>query len=161
MADQSKDTTTAIGASIVIRGKLKSAEDLVVKGRIEAEVTSSKALFIENSGVIKANVKVQAAKISGVVVGNITAEQKVEIAPDGRVIGDLLAPRIVLNDGAAFRGKIDMQTFDTPRSEGLTPADSVTHVEMPTSSTGPGHDKGGGSAYAMSDQTYSAKRKRG
>jgi cytoskeletal protein CcmA (bactofilin family) len=159
MADQVKDTTTAIGASIVIRGKLKSAEDLVVKGRIEAEVTSSKALFIENSGVIKANVKVQAAKISGVVVGNITAEQKVEIAPDGRVVGDLLAPRIVLNDGAAFRGKIDMQTFDSPKSEGLTPSDGVTPMDMPPHATS--HDKGGGSGAYMSEQPFQAKRKRG
>jgi cytoskeletal protein CcmA (bactofilin family) len=130
-------TTTAIGASIVIRGKLKSAEDLVVKGRIEAEVSSSKALFIENSGVIKANVKVQAAKISGVVIGNITAEQKVELAPDGRVIGDLLAPRIVLNDGAAFRGKIDMQTFDAPKVEGA-PSEVSPKLEGPPGGP-PGH----------------------
>jgi cytoskeletal protein CcmA (bactofilin family) len=119
MSDQDRmdNTTTAIGPSIVIRGKLKSAEDLVVKGRIEAEISSSKALFVENSGIIKANLKVQSAKVSGVVVGNITAEQKLEIAQDGRVIGDLLAPSIVLNDGAAFRGNIDMQTFDTPHAE--------------------------------------------
>jgi cytoskeletal protein CcmA (bactofilin family) len=123
MVDQSngKDgTTTAIGPSIVIRGKLKSSEDLVVKGRIEAEITSSKALFVENSGIIKANLKVHSAKVSGVVVGNITAEQKLEIAQDGRVIGDLMSPRIVLNDGAAFKGNIDMQTFDTPRVNGPT-----------------------------------------
>jgi cytoskeletal protein CcmA (bactofilin family) len=116
--DHKDATTTAIGPSIVIRGKLKSAEDLVVKGRIEAEISSTKALFVENSGIIKANLKVQSAKVSGVVVGNITAEQKLEIAQDGRVIGDLLAPSIVLNDGAAFRGNIDMQTFDTPRANG-------------------------------------------
>jgi cytoskeletal protein CcmA (bactofilin family) len=105
-------TTTAIGPTIVIKGKLKSDEDLIVRGRIEAEIASTKALFIENSGIVKANVKVKSAKISGVVVGNITAEEKVEIAPDGRVVGDLMAPRIVISDGAAFRGRIDMQTFD-------------------------------------------------
>src|SRR3954471_6362986 len=88
-------TTTAIGPTIVIKGKLKSDEDLTVRGRIEAEISSSKALFIENSGIIKANVSVKSAKISGVVVGNITAEERIEIAPDGRVVGDLMAPRII------------------------------------------------------------------
>ena len=107
-----KGTTTAIGPTIVIKGKLKSDEDLIVRGRIEAEISSSKALLVENSGVIKANVKVKSCRLSGVLVGNITAEERVEIMPDGRMVGDLTAPKIIINDGAAFRGRIDMQNFD-------------------------------------------------
>jgi len=114
-------TTTAIGPTIVIRGKLKSDEDLIVRGRIEAEISSSKALFIENSGIIKANVSVKSARISGVVVGNITAEERIEIAPDGRVVGDLLAPRIIISDGAAFRGRIDMQNFEEAKKSAPAP----------------------------------------
>jgi cytoskeletal protein CcmA (bactofilin family) len=105
-------TTTAIGPSIVIKGKLKSDEDLIVKGRIEAELSSSKALFIENSGVVKANVRVKSARVSGVLVGNINAEDKIELAPDGRMVGDMSAPRIIISDGAAFRGRIDMTGLD-------------------------------------------------
>ncbi len=105
-------TTTAIGPTIVIKGKLKSDEDLIVKGRIEAEISSSKALLVENSGVIKADVRVKSVRLSGVLVGNITAEERVEIAPDGRMVGDLTAPKIIINDGAAFRGRIDMQNFE-------------------------------------------------
>ncbi len=108
-------TTTAIGPTIIIKGKLKSDEDLIVRGRIEAEISSSKALLVENSGIIKANVRVKSARISGVLVGNITAEERVEIAPDGRMVGDLTAPKIIINDGAAFRGRIDMQNFDEGR----------------------------------------------
>ncbi len=73
--------------SIVIRAAklFKSDEDLIVKGRIDAEISSSKALFVENSGIIKANVRVKSVRISGVLVGNIAAEgQGHEIAPDGR-----------------------------------------------------------------------------
>ena len=111
-------TTTAIGPTIVIKGKLRSDEDLIVKGRVEAEISSSKALLVENSGIIKANVRVKSARISGVLVGNITAEERVEIAPDGRMVGDITAPKIIINDGAAFRGRIDMQSFE----EGKKPA---------------------------------------
>lgn len=114
-------TPTVIGPTIIIKGKLKSDEDLVVKGRIEAEISSTKALHIENSGIIKANVQVKSAKISGVLVGNVAAESRVEIAPDGRVVGDLNAPRIVISDGAAFRGRIEMQTFDSPRESADPP----------------------------------------
>ena len=115
-SDEKQSTITAIGPTIVIKGKLKSDEDLIIRGRIEAEISSSKALFIENSGIIKANVSVKSAKISGVVVGNITAEERIEIAPDGRVVGDLMAPRIIISDGAAFRGRIDMQNFEEAAS---------------------------------------------
>jgi cytoskeletal protein CcmA (bactofilin family) len=121
MAEEKQITTTAIGPTIVIKGKLKSDEDLIVRGRIEAEISSSKALFIENSGIIKANVSVKSAKISGVVVGNITAEERIEIAPDGRVVGDLMAPRIIISDGAAFRGRIDMQNFEEAHKSAPAP----------------------------------------
>ena len=67
---------------------------------------------MENSGIIKANIRVKSARISGVLVGNVSAEELVEIAPDGRMVGDLTAPKIIINDGAAFRGRIDMQNFD-------------------------------------------------
>jgi cytoskeletal protein CcmA (bactofilin family) len=105
-------TTTTIGPSIVIRGKLRSDEDLIVKGRIDAEITSGKALMIENSGIVNADVQVESLRVSGVLVGNITAASRGEIASDGRVVGDILAPKIVISDGAAFRGRIDMQNFD-------------------------------------------------
>jgi cytoskeletal protein CcmA (bactofilin family) len=114
--------TTAIGPTIVIKGKLKVDEDLIVKGRIEAEISSSKALFIENSGIVKANIKVKSVRISGVLVGNVVAEEKVEIAPDGRVVGDLLAPRIIISDGAAFRGRIDMQNIEEQAARKPEPA---------------------------------------
>jgi cytoskeletal protein CcmA (bactofilin family) len=123
-------TTTAIGPTIIIKGKLRSDEDLIVRGRIDAEISSSKALFVENSGIVKANIKVKSARISGVLVGNVTAEELVEIAPDGRMVGDLTAPKIILNDGAAFRGRIDMQNFDEapepkPKAE---PAAAAKHA---------------------------------
>jgi cytoskeletal protein CcmA (bactofilin family) len=127
-------TTTAIGPTIVIKGKLRSDEDLIVKGRIDAEISSSKALLIENSGIVKANIKVKSARISGVLVGNVTADELVEIAPDGRMVGDLTAPKIILNDGAAFRGRIDMQNFDEaaePKAK-AEPAPAAAKQQHPT-----------------------------
>jgi len=134
-------TTTAIGPTIIIKGKLKSDEDLIVKGRIEAEISSSKALLVENSGIIKANVRVKSVRLSGVLVGNISAEDRVEIAPDGRMVGDLTAPKIIINDGAAFRGHIDMQNFDEgqeakPEPSTKLESSSAPLVKVPAPSTG-------------------------
>jgi len=120
---QDKETTTTIGPSIIIRGKLKSDEDLIVKGRIDAAITSSKALLIENSGIVNADVKVESVRVSGVLVGNITAASRSEIASDGRVVGDIMSPKLIISDGAAFRGQIDMQNFDdADRDRGAAPA---------------------------------------
>jgi cytoskeletal protein CcmA (bactofilin family) len=124
--------TTTIGPTIIIRGRLKVHENLTVRGRIEAEISSSQTLIVESSGIVKADVRVQSAKISGVLVGNITAEEKIEIASDGRVVGDLRAPRIVINDGAAFRGKIDMQSLDEQRASEPDAAAAPAIVAVPT-----------------------------
>lgn len=105
-------SSTVIGENVVIKGRLRSGEDLVIRGRIEAEISSDKALFVETSGVVKANVSVRNARVSGTVVGDILAKEKIEIAPEGRVVGDLTSPRIVISDGAAFKGKIDMPAAD-------------------------------------------------
>jgi cytoskeletal protein CcmA (bactofilin family) len=132
--DKTEVGMTTIGTTIVIKGRLKVHEDLTVLGRIEAEISSSKALIVENSGIVKASVRARSARISGVLVGNITAEEKIEIAADGRVVGDLHAPRIVISDGAAFRGRIDMQGLDERRdSEAeIVPALAVVPVSATT-----------------------------
>lgn len=99
---------TAIGPSILISGKLTGDEDLTVHGRVEGELTLTKTLIVEPSGVVKANVSVRNAIISGVVVGNITADESVELTREGRMVGDIRAPRVIIVDGASFRGRIDM-----------------------------------------------------
>ena len=112
-------TSTVIGPTLVIRGKLKSDEDLVVKGRIDASITTTKSVYIENSGIVKNDLNVKSVRISGVQVGNVVAQERCEIAPDGRVVGDICTPRIVMADGAVFKGKLDYEI----------PADQVRAVD--------------------------------
>ena len=100
--------STTIGPSIVVRGRLISHEDLVVHGRIEASVRSSRDLRLEQSGVILADIEVRSATINGIVVGSIRATDRVELTAGARVVGDIDAPMLVVQDGAKFRGEIDM-----------------------------------------------------
>lgn len=100
--------STIIGPSILINGKLSGDEDLTVRGRVEGELSLTKTLIVEPSGIVKANVQVKNAIISGVVVGNISATESVELTREGRMVGDINSPRVIIVDGASFRGRVDM-----------------------------------------------------
>jgi cytoskeletal protein CcmA (bactofilin family) len=113
--------STIIGPSILISGKLSGDEDLTVRGRVEGELSLTRTLIVEPSGIVKANVQVKNAVISGVVVGNITATESVELTRDGRMVGDINSPRVIIVDGASFRGRVDMGNAE-PRAASERPA---------------------------------------
>ncbi|MCI0571087.1 MAG: polymer-forming cytoskeletal protein [Myxococcaceae bacterium] len=112
---------TVIGPSILISGRLTGDEDLTVRGRVEGELSLSRTLIVETSGVVKANVTVRNAIVSGVVVGNITASESVELTRDGRMVGDIRAPRVIIVDGASFRGRVDMGEAEPGRTAAERP----------------------------------------
>jgi cytoskeletal protein CcmA (bactofilin family) len=113
---------TVVGPSILISGKLTGDEDLTVRGRVEGELTLSKTLIVETTGVVKANVAVRNAIVSGVVVGNINATESVELTREGRMVGDIHAPRVIIVDGASFRGRVDMGEVEPGRVPTARPA---------------------------------------
>jgi len=106
------DGSTIIGESILISGSLNGDEDLTVRGRVEGTLTLTKTLVVEPTGVVKAEVQVKNCIISGAIVGNVTASESVEITKEGRMVGDIQAPRVIIVDGASFRGRIDMGEVD-------------------------------------------------
>jgi len=104
----SLDGSTIIGESILISGSLAGDEDLTVRGRVEGTLTLTRTLVVEPTGMVKAEVQVKNCVIAGVVVGNVTASESVEITKEGRMVGDIAAPRVIIVDGASFKGRIDM-----------------------------------------------------
>ncbi|MGB8930759.1 MAG: polymer-forming cytoskeletal protein, partial [Anaeromyxobacteraceae bacterium] len=116
------DGSTIIGESILINGSLSGDEDLTVRGRVEGTVTLTKTLVVEPTGIVKAEVQVRNCVISGVVVGNVTATESIEITREGRMIGDINAPRVIIVDGASFRGRVDMGEVDVGGERPARPA---------------------------------------
>jgi cytoskeletal protein CcmA (bactofilin family) len=110
------DGTTIIGESILISGSLNGDEDLTVRGRVEGTLTLTKTLVVEPTGIVKAEVQVRNCVIAGAIVGNVTATESVEITKEGRMVGDIAAPRVIIVDGASFRGRIDMGEVDVEGS---------------------------------------------
>jgi cytoskeletal protein CcmA (bactofilin family) len=112
------DATGVIGKGIEIKGTLSGAGDLVVEGRVEGQISLKNMLTIEESGEVRADVEVQSIVIQGRMAGNIEASDKVQVTSTARVVGDIKAPRVVLEDGARFKGSIEM---DVKLPEGLAP----------------------------------------
>ncbi len=113
---------TVIGKDTRISGNLQGDEDLTVLGRVEGSVELSKTLTIEPGGVVVAEVKVRELVLSGVMVGNVTALDCVHITDSGKMVGDIAAPRVIIVDGAMFRGQVDMGDLEAQRPTGAIPA---------------------------------------
>ena len=99
---------TVIGSSIVIDGEISGEEDLVVQGTVKGKIALKESLIVEGSGVVEADIDTQNVEIAGRVTGNINASEKVELKTDCRVVGDIRSPRILIADGASFKGSVDM-----------------------------------------------------
>jgi len=100
---------TVIGNTIVIDGEIEGGEDLVILGTVHGKIALKESLFVESSGVVEADIETQNAEISGELTGNIICTDKVEIKQDGKMTGDIRAPRILIADGAHFKGNVDME----------------------------------------------------
>ena len=119
-----------IGQSIYIKGELTGNEDLTIEGKVEGKVfLKDHNLTVGANGKIVAEVQAKTVMILGEVTGNITADDKVEVAATGTMRGDIHAPRVVLADGGKFKGSIDMD-----KKSGVSIATSTsasTSVEKP------------------------------
>ena len=100
-----------LGTSIVIKGDLIASEDLTLYGKMEGSVTleGGHTLTIGRHADIKAAIDAKAVVIQGMVTGNVTAREKVEIQTTGSVAGDVSSPRLAIADGASIKGKVHVQ----------------------------------------------------
>jgi cytoskeletal protein CcmA (bactofilin family) len=106
---RSENRLVNIGQSIKIKGELTGNEDLTIDGNVEGKILlKDHHLTIGKNGHITAEIEAKSVQIHGQVVGNVRADDKVEISPSGSVQGDLSAPRVALADGSSFKGAIDM-----------------------------------------------------
>jgi cytoskeletal protein CcmA (bactofilin family) len=99
---------TLIGSSIVIEGEISGDDDLVVQGTVKGKIALKESLFVETSGVVEADIETANVEVAGQVTGNVVAGDRVELKSDCKVVGDIRSPRILIADGAVFKGSVDM-----------------------------------------------------
>lgn len=115
-----------IGPSIHIKGTVTGGEDLLIQGKVEGTIDlGDHEVAVGQSGKVTADIKAKTVKIEGEVAGDVTGSEKVVIAKSGRVRGNIVAPRVTLEDGAIFKGSIDMDPGDTRTVQ------SASKVEKP------------------------------
>jgi cytoskeletal protein CcmA (bactofilin family) len=102
-----------IGKSLVIKGEVTGSESLYIDGRVEGSIhLPGNRVTVGKNGVIAANITAREAVILGKVRGNVTATDRVDIRSEGSLTGDVIAQRISIEDGAFFKGGIDIRKPD-------------------------------------------------
>jgi cytoskeletal protein CcmA (bactofilin family) len=100
--------TTHIAPGAKITGQVNGNSDLVIDGELEGQVRLDSHVTVGTEGRVQGDIVAKSVRIGGRVVGNVQGHEKVEILPTGRLEGDVAAPRVVLAEGAFFKGKVEM-----------------------------------------------------
>ena len=129
----------SIGKSLHVKGELTGNEDLVIEGTVEGKITlSGFSVTIGQTGRVAAEIHAKSVVVGGQVKGNINADERFEVAATGSMVGDVRSPRVVLADGAKFKGSVDMDTkpasaasVSAPVVSRATSAPSIVPSEPP------------------------------
>ena len=135
--EQNRSDVAHIGRSVIIKGQLSGSEDLYLDGEVEGDIElRDHNLTVGPNGRIRANVNAKEIIVHGKVDGNLAGSQRVELKKSAVLVGDIATQRIVIEDGAYFKGGIDIQKDTTPprrdqaagvmQSGTSTPVTSVT-----------------------------------
>jgi cytoskeletal protein CcmA (bactofilin family) len=109
-ANATSSDQATIGKSLVIKGEVSGSESLYIDGRVEGSISlSGNRVTVGRNGVVAANISAREIVVLGKVRGNLTASDRVDIRSDGSLTGDVVAARISIEDGAFFKGGIDIR----------------------------------------------------
>ena len=97
-----------IGSKVQLKGELQGAEAVLVEGTVEGSIRLTAELRIAPGGTVKADVSAHTVVVAGEVIGDCHATERVVLESTGRLTGNIRAPRIVIAEGASFRGTSDM-----------------------------------------------------
>jgi cytoskeletal protein CcmA (bactofilin family) len=97
-----------IGKAVRVEGKVISAEDLTIDGQVDGSIElGGHSLTIGPGAAIKADLVARAVIVSGSVIGNVLASEKVDLRATGSIEGDITTPRFAMAEGASVKGKIE------------------------------------------------------
>lgn len=127
---RSVDVAT-IGKSVVVKGQLSGSEDLYVDGEVEGSISlRGQSLTIGPNGRVRANLEARNVIVHGRVDGNINASDRVDLRKSASLTGDIATARVAIEDGAYFKGTIDIQKVE-PAAR-VEPKPQVTPAPPPT-----------------------------
>lgn len=135
--EQNRNDMAHIGKSVMVKGELSGSEDLYLDGEVEGSIElRDHNLTVGPNGRVRANINAKEVIIQGKVDGSISGSERVELRKSGVLVGDIVTQRIVIEDGAYFKGGIDIRKDKDlpPRRESTGTSTPVTPVTTPSSS---------------------------
>ncbi len=106
---------SSVVAGLRIKGQIVGSEDLTVDGTVEGPIQLTEGkLTVGKEGKVNGNVSASEIEVHGSVIGNVQAKNRVDIKTSGAVVGDLATARIVIDDGAHYKGSIDIGAKESP-----------------------------------------------
>ena len=116
-----------IGRSVMIKGQIISREDLTIDGEVEGSIELQEhRLTIGPNGRVQAGIRAREIVVLGSVHGNVETSDKLEIRKDAKLIGDIKTARVVIEDGAYFKGSIDIIKPEAPAPKPAAHAKQAT-----------------------------------
>ena len=104
-----------IGKSLVIKGEVSGSESLYIDGRVEGSINlPGNRVTVGRSGHVAAMVTAREVVVEGKIIGNVNAADRLHVRSEGSLTGDVSAQRISIEDGAFFKGQIDIRTSSQP-----------------------------------------------
>jgi cytoskeletal protein CcmA (bactofilin family) len=100
--------STVIGHGLTVDGEVEGAEEVVVLGTVKGKLSARERVAIESGASVEAEVEGKHVTVAGRLTGDVRASERVEIRSEARVSGNIRAPRILIAEGAAFRGNVEM-----------------------------------------------------
>ena len=115
--------SAVIGKSVVVKGQILSREDLTIEGEVEGTVELQEhRLTVGQAGKVNAGVKARELVVLGTIQGNVDIADKIDIRKDAKLVGDIKTARIVIEDGAFFKGNIDIVRPEPARQAAPPPS---------------------------------------
>jgi cytoskeletal protein CcmA (bactofilin family) len=108
-SSQQRFRLTHIAAGTRLQGEVTGGTELLVEGEIEGEVRVDATVTVGAEGVVAGPISAPVVRIGGRVIGNVMASDRVEVSPSGSLEGNISAPRIIIAEGAFFKGIVDMR----------------------------------------------------
>jgi cytoskeletal protein CcmA (bactofilin family) len=138
--DNPRGGSAVLGKSVIVKGQIFSREDLTIDGEVEGTVELQEhRLTVGPNGKVLASIKAKEVVVLGTIHGNVETTDKIDIRKDAKLVGDIKTARVVIEDGAYFKGNIDIVRAEVPKPQVAPkpqPVASATATPIAPAATG-------------------------
>lgn len=118
--NDNQNSVNVIGEKSFFEGRFLVNGTLQVNGKFEGSIIKVEQLNVGRTGRVKSNIEASLVKIEGVIIGNIKASVRVMLLPTARVLGDIITPELLINNGVILEGKVLISN-----NMNITPHDTI------------------------------------